>query len=210
MTPNSPTIQNSNQHARDFGSPVAQTFLLLIVLFLFSWFMIKPKLSQLVEQRSQLNKAEAQLAGVKSDKKKLSTLIEDLRDASGDVAKIDEALPLNGRISKVYVMLDDYVRTSGMTLTLISADDTSKTTSAGDKSILANPYQDGRQLHTVTLTTTVSGTMEQFKNFLQLVETSSRVLEVESVEVDGGEAQTKFKITVKAFSYEKLDGNILQ
>ncbi len=52
--------------------------------------------------------------------------------------------------------------------------------------------------------------MEQFKNLLQLIETSGRVLDIDSVEVIGGEPLTKFRITVKAYAYEKLDGKITE
>ncbi len=206
LTPN--TNSNHGTTRRDFGNPIIQAALLLIVFVLFTWFILKPKLSKSMEQRTNLKAAQAQLDGIKSDKQKLSQLVSELRNSEEDVAKVDEALPLNGRVSKVYVMLDEYVRTAGMTLTLISADDTSKSIAAGDKSLLANPFQEGRQLHTVTLTTTVTGNMEQFKNLLQLIETSGRVLNIDSVEVIGDDSVTKFIISVKAYAYEPIQGVI--
>lgn len=205
---NKPAAPTKTQ--RDFGNPVVQAALLLIVFVLFTWFILKPKLTESASQRAKLKTAEAQLNQVKKDKQDLAQLVEELRSSPQDVLKVDEALPLNGRVSKVYVMLDSYVRTAGMTLTLISADDTSDAFASGDKSILENPYQPGRELHTITLTTSVTGTMEQFKNLLQLIETSGRVLDVTSVEVIGEEAVPKFRITVKAYSYEKLDANPLK
>lgn len=206
LTPN--TNSNHGTTRRDFGNPIIQAALLLIVFVLFTWFILKPKLSKSMEQRTNLKAAQAQLDGIKSDKQKLSQLVSELRNSEEDVAKVDEALPLNGRVSKVYVMLDEYVRTAGMTLTLISADDTSKSIAAGDKSLLANPFQEGRQLHTITLTTTVTGNMEQFKNLLQLIETSGRVLNIDSVEVIGDDSVTKFIISVKAYAYEPIQGVI--
>ncbi len=211
MALTTPQPQNTTEtHSKDFGSPIVQSILLIIVLVLFSWFILRPKLSTSAEQRSNLKAVQTQLAGIKNDKQELNRLVEDLRAASDEVAKVDEALPLTGRVSKVYVLLDNYVRSSGMTLTLISADDTSKAIAAGEKQLLQNPYQPGRQLHAVTLTTSVTGTMEQFKNLLQLIETSGRVLDIDSVEVIGGEPLTKFRITVKAYAYEKLDGKITE
>ena len=204
-----PAVHHTNQNKkRDFGNPLIQATLLLIVLVLFSWFVLRPKLSQSSEKRNALKAAEQQLSGIKTDKQNLSKLVENLRDSEEEVAKVDEALPLTGRVSKVYVLLDNYVQSSGMTLTLISADDTSKAIASGEKSLLENPYQPGRKLHTVTLSASVTGTMEQFKNLLQLIETSGRVLDVESVEIFGGEAITKFRISVKAYAYEKLDGTL--
>lgn len=204
MALNPPAIQNRSTHSRDASNPIIQSVLLLVVLVLFSWFILKPKLSHSREVRNNLQTATAQLAKIQQDQQDLNRLVDKLRSSSDEVVKVDEALPLSGRATKVYVMLDSFVRSSGMTLTLISADDTNSTVSAGDKALLENPYQSGRQLHTISLATTITGTMEQFKNFLELVETSSRVLDVEDVKVLGGEPLTKFQITVKAYSYEQI------
>lgn len=205
MAINPPSIQNSNTNSHDYSNPVVQIVLLLIVLVIFSWFVLKPKLSHSTETRTNLKAAEAQLESVKQDQEALGQLLSDLREATDEVSKVDEALPLSGRISKVYVLLDTMVRTSGMSLSLISSDDSSDVISAADKGVLENPYQPGRELHVVTLNTSVSGTMEQFKNLLQLIETSGRVLDIADVKVIGGEPLTKFEISVKAYSYEKLD-----
>lgn len=198
-----PSIQNSTSNTlRDSSSSIIQIVLLAIVLVLFSWFILKPKLSQSTEVRGNLKAAEAQLAKVRQDQQDLDALISELRSSPDEIVKIDEALPLNGRISKAYVQLDNLVQSSGMTLTIISTDDTAKTISAADKVLLENPYQPGRALHTITLTATVTGSMDQFKNLLELIETSGRVLDVETVEIDGGEPLTKFTIEVKAYAYE--------
>jgi tRNA (Thr-GGU) A37 N-methylase len=46
--------------------------------------------------------------------------------------------------------------------------------------------------------------MEQLKNLLQLMETNGRVLDVDSLQILGGDPVTKFKIVVKAYAYEKV------
>ncbi len=205
MAMNSPTIQSYIPHSKNYGNPGIQAVMLLIVLVLVSWFLIKPKLTESAQHRAELKAAEAQLSGIQQDRKDLNRLVNELHSAPDEILKVDEALPLNGRITKTYVLLESLVRDSGMTLTLISAGDTSKTISAGDKEILENPYQPGRELHVMTLTTSVTGTMDQFKNFLELIETNGRVLDVETVEVVGGDPLTKFRITVNAYAYEKVE-----
>lgn len=210
MAFNSPTIQSYIPRSKNYGNPGIQAFLLLIVLVLVSWFLIKPKLVDSAQTRAELKAAETQLSGIQQDRKDLNKLVNQLRSSPEDVLKVDEALPLNGRITKMYVLLENLVRSSGMTLTLISAGDTSKTISAGDKEMLENPYQPGRELHTITLTTSVTGTMDQFKNFLELIETNGRVLDVETVEVIGGDPLTKFRITVNSYAYEKVENLVNQ
>lgn len=188
--------------AKSLGSPVIQGVLVLIVLILFSWFIFRPRLAQFNESRAEVNAAKQQLDKIESDQRELNRLVNELRSSPDEVAILDEALPLSGRISKVNVLLDNLVRSSGMTLAVISADDTQKIISAGDKSILQNPYQPGRTLHTITISTSITGTMEQLKNLLQLMETNGRVLDVESLQIMGGDPVTKFRLTVKAYAYE--------
>lgn len=190
--------------SRQGGSPIFQAALILIVLVLFSWFILKPWLSKSLDTRAQLNSAQDQLDSIEADQRELNRLVSELQSSPDEVALVDEALPLNGRVSKVNVLLDNLVRTSGMTLSILSSEETKDIVSAGDKTMLANPYQPGRVLHTVTVSAAINGTMEQLKNFLQLMETNGRVLDVSSLEIIGGEPITKFEITVKAYAFEKV------
>jgi Tfp pilus assembly protein PilO len=200
MVMNPPSISNSYQR-RDFGNPIIQIFLSVVVLVLFSIFILKPKITQTYENKAKLAAAKSQLTQIEKDQKELNTLVNKLKSSPEEVALIDEALPLSGRVSKAYVLMESLVNSSGMDLSLIDSSDTSKFVSAGEKEVLANPYKAGRELHTITLNTSINGTMEQFRNLLQLIETNGRVLDVESVEINGGEALTKFMVTIKAYAY---------
>lgn len=200
MTP--PAMKNSFQR-RDFGNPGVQIVLLLIVIGLFSWFIVKPKYSQMMSNKAQLAEANQRLVKITDDERELNKMVDELRSSSKQVELLDEALPLNGRISKVYYLLDSYVKSSGMSLSLLSSGDTTDIISAGDKTLVPDPYKDGRALHTVTVTAAATGTMEQFKSLLTLIETSSRVLDVDSVQVIGENETIKYRITVKAYSYDK-------
>lgn len=203
MAMNPPSVVNST-HRRDFGNPLIQIGLLLIVLILGSWFVVKPKLTQTLEVRKELKLAEQKVSQVEDDERELNRLINELRSAPESVALVDEALPLNGRVSKAYVLLDGLVTLSGMSSALIGAEDTSKVIAAGDKDALENPYKPGRKLHTVSMTVSVSGSMEQFRSLLQIIETNGRVLDVENVNIIGDDTETKFRITVNAYSYENI------
>lgn len=203
MAMNPPSMKNSYER-RDFGNPVVQIVLLLIVLVLFSWFILKPKYDQTMERRAQLKASQAQLAKIEEDQRELNRLVNELRSSPEDIALVDEALPLSGRTSKAYVLLDSLVKASGMTLDLISVDDATSLISAGDKDELNNPYQPGRSLHVISISSSVNGTMEQFRSLLQLIETNGRVLDIESVDIIGGEAETKFRINIKAYAYENV------
>ncbi len=197
----SATRKYAAQHA---GSPVFQSIFFLIVIILFSWFLLKPWLTKTLDGRAELRTNQEVLNALESDQRELNLLVNELKSSPDEITLLDEALPLTGRITKVNVLLDKLVRDSGMTLAVLSADDTQSIISAGDKPVLQNPYNPGRKLHTVTVTASITGTMEQLKSLLQLMETNGRVLDVESLQILGGEPVTKFNLTVKAYSYENV------
>ncbi len=189
---------------RKLGNPVVQGILVLVVLVLFSWFILSPKYAATQQTGTQLKNAQSQLAKTMADQSELNRLINDLHSAPEDVALLDEALPLNDRVTQVNLLLQSLVQSSGMTLAVANSDDSQKTISAGDKELLANPFQANRKLHTITLSVSVTGTMEQLKNLLSLMETNGRVLDVESLQINGGDPITKFSLTVKAYAYEPV------
>lgn len=186
------------------SNPVFQIILVLIVLVLFSWFIFRPQLAKFNESRAEVATAEEQLNKVETDRRELNRLINELQASPDEITIVDEALPLNGRISKANVLLDTLVQTSGMSLAVISADDVVQTIDAGDKDVINNPYQPGRTLHTITINASVTGTMEQLKNLLELIETNGRLLDVDSLQILGGSELTKFRLTIKAYSYEYI------
>lgn len=203
MVMNPPSIINSTAR-REFGNPVIQIILLLVVLTLVSWFVIKPQWTKTSQLRADLKTAQKKMSKVEEDQQEMNKLIAELNASPQEVAIVDEALPLSGRVSKAYVLLDNLVRFSGMSSVLLSADDTSEVIAAGNKDVLNNPYEPGRELHTITMSVSVSGSMEQFKTLLETIETNGRVLDVETVNILGEDSEARFRITVKAYSYEKL------
>lgn len=194
---------NTNYTRKDFGNPIIQIILMLIVLVLFSWFILLPKVKQYKEVKANIAASTNELSKIKKDQEDLNQLITKLRNSSDKVALIDEALPLNGRMSKAYVLFDNLVRSSGMSMASFNVSETLKPISAGDKKILENQFQEPRKLNTITMTASTTGTMDQLRNFLQQVETNGRVLDVQSIEIVSGEDLAKFNLIVKAYSYEK-------
>ena len=65
MAMNPPSIQNSSIRSHSFGNPVVQAIMLVVILVLFSWFMFRPKLSQSLETRQELNAVETQFSQIK-------------------------------------------------------------------------------------------------------------------------------------------------
>jgi Tfp pilus assembly protein PilO len=201
MTFNTPEIKNSYQR-RNFTNPTLQAVLLAIILVLFSWFILRPKLSQTSETRSNLSTAQAKLKQTQADQNNLNQLVSKLRSSKDEVALVDEALPLSGRVSKAHLLMESLVQSSGMSLAQLNADTDQKVVSAGDKDSLDDPFKKTRSLRTIKLTASVTGTMDQFKNLLELIEKNSRLLDVDSVDIVGGDQSIRFRLVVKAYAYE--------
>lgn len=196
-----PTIQSIYQN-KQLTSPITQIVLLILVIGLFSWFILKPKLATVVKKHGELKVAEDQLAAIDQEKRELNRLVAQLQSSSNQVSLTDEALPLSGRTSKPHILLENLARSSGMVVVQITPEDTDDIISAGNKEVLTDKYKPTRKLHTSTFTVSVTGTVDQFKNYLQLLETNGRVLDVSSLEIIGGEPVTKFRVKIKAYAYE--------
>jgi Tfp pilus assembly protein PilO len=198
-----PSIQSVYQN-KQLNSPLSQIILMLIVIVLFSWFLFKPKLTTVIENRKVLTAAKSQLASVDNEKRELNRLVQQLQSASSEVKLTEEALPLSGRTSKPHILLDSLAKSSGMVVVQITPDDTDNIISAGNKAVLADPYKAARALNESMYTVSVTGTIDQFKNYLQLLETNGRVLDISTLEIVGGDPVTKFRIKIKTYSYEAI------
>ncbi|MDQ3018734.1 MAG: hypothetical protein M3Q64_02600 [bacterium] len=191
-------------HNRQLTSPLVQVVLFSIVIVLFSWFIVKPQVAKVRARHSELNIAKAQLAKVDQDGRDLNRLVNQLQASSNEIAITDEALPLNGRATKLHVLLDSLVRSSGMELAQVSVEDLGTIISAGNKQTIENPFGVSRKLQTTTLLASVTGTVDQFKSLLELIETNGRVLDITSMEIMGGEPVTRFRIKVRAYAFEAI------
>lgn len=203
MAFHTPTIESVYKN-KQINSPLSQIVLMIIIIGLFSWFLFKPKLGTVIAKRTELKESKLQLAAIDNEKRELNRLIMDLQGASDEVAITEEAMPLSGRISKPQILLESLARSSGMLVVQMTPDDTDNIISAGNKAVLADPFAVQRKLMITEFTVTATGTIEQFKNYLQLLETNGRILDVTSLEIDGGEPVTKFRVKVKTYSYEAV------
>ncbi len=199
----SPQI-SSLYHNKQLTSPVAVIVLMVIIIALFSWFMLKPKLATVSAQHTTLKSLKDQFATVDGQKRELNRLIAQLADNKQEITLTDEALPLSGRTSKVHVLLDKLASDSGLVVSQITAEDIEDIISAGNKAALKDPYGQNRKLYASSVTMSVSGTVDQFKLFLELLETNGRVLDVSQLEIIGAEEVTKFRVKIKAYAYEVI------
>lgn len=203
MPLNSPTIRTFAPKPIAKQNVILEIILLLVIISLFSWFIIKPKAQTLKTKQSTLTKLETQRAELDKNKEILDNLVANLKASPGDAQALDEVLPLEIRATKAAVAVDNLAKGSGLVIANIALDPIAGSpVVAGNTDVLANPYKVERELVTLGLNATVSGTLEQFVGFLGALENTTRIIDVDGVEIVGQNgAQLSYKVKLKTYSY---------
>lgn len=188
--------------SQQMQNPVLQSVLILIVLLVFGWFVLGPKYVKTNATREQLNTLKEQRANLEADQQDLNRLVKKLEDSTAEVKLLDEAVPLTGRPTRVALLMETYAQNSGVVLTQIGISGTDDFIASGNKAELAKPFQSNRDLATIDISLAVSGSVEQFRNFLILLEQSGRIIDVDTLSVISGETSDTFNLRLKTYAYE--------
>jgi len=164
-------------------SSLIELVIMLIVGILFYWFIISPKAAKVNEQNLMVGALKTESAKLADQQAKLKRLIEQLKSSSQDIAKLDESLPLHPRTTWVYLLMENLVQSSGMTLSSLTVSSLSDETLAGDPSLMQNPYSVNRQIKKMSANIGVTGTFSQFQAFLKKIENSARILDVKTLDI---------------------------
>lgn len=157
--------------------------LLVIVVALFYWFIVQPKQESLKVLRQGLLKLQGEDKSLSSNLEKMDSLIRSLKSSPDKVAKLDEALPLDGRTPDLYLLINELARSSGVTVGDINVSGSSDAIIAGNQALLEHPFLAERAVQTLAVKVYVIGTYEQLKAFLQKLETNARVMDVVSLDM---------------------------
>lgn len=200
-SPNLRTVYNSQQ----LRSPLLQSVLMIVVIVVFGWFVLQPKYATTQEQKGQLDTLEDQQATLEADREELNKLLNRLQSSDDQVKLLDEAIPLHTRSTETALLLESYARSSGLLLTQLTVEGLDKFIAAGDKETLKNPYKQNRDLVVANSEVVVSGNIEQFRNFLSLLETSGRLIDVDDLEVNTTEDGPIFRLGLKTYAFMEAE-----
>jgi len=180
---------------------LVELVLLVVVCALFGWFVVLPKKAEVEAKKADLATIQGQESKMADKLAKLKTLVQTLQSSSLQTADLDQALPLDGKITRLKILIDSLANSSGVTVGDVSVS-SSKADSvvAGDKGLLANPYGAARTLQKLSGSVYVIGTFDQLKAFLQKLETSARLLDVTELSMDGAsDGSLNLKLTISAY-----------
>jgi Tfp pilus assembly protein PilO len=187
---------------QQYTGPLSQSILLALVIVLIGWFLVKPQFTEFNAQHDQLKAANSQMDALDKEKADLDRLVSQMQSSEQQVKITDEALPLTSRVSRVDVLVDSLARSAGMQVAQIEALGDENIPAAANKAVLKDPFAAARSLQTTKVTVAVSGSIDQFRNFLQLLETSGRLIDVSSLSLTSGDGVTKFNMEMKTYSYD--------
>ncbi len=181
---------------------IFEAVLLLIIVVLFYWFIVGPKRGQLAAASAQYQTLQSQQNDLNKTKIELQKAVSDLNSHPQEVADMDEALPLDDRVSKLYIALDSLTQNSGMTVGNISVAYNSGVDMAGDKALLADPYAVQRTVQKLTTSLQVTGNFDQFQALLQKLENSGRLINITTVNITPAQSGTfNFTMNLEAYYY---------
>ena len=161
----------------------AGVVVLVIIIILFSWFMVMPKWRTYQTEQSQLEVFRKKQDSLDAQVKTLQQLINTMGTSSGDVAHLDQALPLDGKTINLQLLLQTLAQSSGVTIGEINFQGNANEIVAGDTSVLKDPFASQRSLQTLPGTINVSGSYDQLTSFLTKLETDGRLVDISSLEM---------------------------
>ena len=198
----SPTF-SSLSTSQQVQNPMLQAILIIIVLVVFGWFILGPKYTQTMQTREELAAITEQRENLEADQAELNSLIAELEDSSEQVEILDEAVPLTGRPTRVSLLIESFAQNTGLVLSQLGVGQPDEFIASGNKAVLEDPYKPNRSLATIDVNISAIGSIEQFRNFLILLEQSGRIIDVESLSVSAGSDNNEaYNLRVKTYAYE--------
>lgn len=180
-----------------------EVILLIVVVALFYFFLLQPKLAALTVAKDQLTVANEQNEKAQLSKNTLQGLIQKMKTHPLEIAQLDEAMPLNGRFSRIQLALEDLINGAGMKVNNISLDYDGNRTVSGNLAALASPFTQVRKLQKVTASVNVNGRLDQFESLLKKLETNGKIYDITGFEISTVKEDTlDFKLILQTYYYE--------
>ncbi len=164
-----------------------EVMLLIIVSGLFYWFMILPKATHLKEQNDLLAKTTEEKAKISKTVDDLKKMVGQLTTYKKEIAELDEAVPLDAMVLRFRVLLENLSESVGLSVSTVNVSNNSSEPWAGNKELIANPYGVSRSMQRLSGSISVVGTYDQVIALLEKIQTSGRVININSVSIDSSE-----------------------
>lgn len=199
----SPAAYRSETRVQSANFSLTEVVLLIVMIGLFSWYMVLPKQASLKAKQAQVQQLQDDKSKIQSEIDGLNASIKTLSSSQTNLTDLDEALPLDSRTTKLQMLVESIASQSGVSLESVSFDLDSKAVYAADPETVKKPFTQARSLKTIKGSVAVLGTYDQIQAFLEKVEHSQRVLEISTMALNLQQDNVmSLKLDLEAFSYE--------
>lgn len=196
------TFRPIAQGRTSFSGSIFEVVFLLIVIFLGYWYLVLPKSDEYTRYQDQLVSLQGRRRELDAQKKVFDTLVQDLSLQTEAIAALDDMLPLDAKPSRLYLLMESLMQRAGLGSGVVGIEIDPQTPVAGNKAVIDQPFDADRKVKTIAITVSGTGTIDQIDNFLHLLESSGRVLQVQSMDINQGRGdQLIFSLVISTYSY---------
>jgi Tfp pilus assembly protein PilO len=191
-----PVIIKAHSHS------LYEVVFLCIVIALFYWYILSPKKAEVSVQTTLLSQLQEQQKKWEDSRDQLKLLVQQLNNNKAQAIVLDEALPLNGKIINLHLLIEKLANDSGVTIGDISLTGSGDAVVAGDKALLANPYGPKRTLQKLTGAVYVVGTYPQLQALLQKLENYGRIMDITALDIQSAkDSQLSLKLIMNSYYF---------
>ncbi|HOM33006.1 MAG TPA: hypothetical protein PK168_00145 [Candidatus Paceibacterota bacterium] len=150
----------------------------MIVFFTLSW----PNLTKVFDLNSVLNESKKEYEKQNQSLQLAKSIIEQYKNLNDVNQAVSLTMPKTDEIYNIIVQLNKIAESSGMSiegLSLKEVINNNELDDSNNRQNLVKPYR------TISINTSLNGSYESFKTWLELVETNIRLMDVKSVSFEG-------------------------
>lgn len=196
------TYRPAAQGRTSFSGSIFEVVFLLIVIFLGYWYLVLPKSDEYTRYQDQLVSLQGRRKEIDAQKTVFDRLVQDLGQQTEAITALDGMLPLDAKPSRLYLLMESLMQRGGLGSGVVSIEIDSQTPVAGNKAVIDQPFDADRKVKTIAINVSGTGTIDQIDNFLRLLESSGRVLQVQSMDINQGRGdQLIFSLVINTYSY---------
>ena len=175
---------------------------LIVVIVVGYFYLVAPKYTAYKDSRDALQAQKDKLTVLQDQKKSFAALAQQLESSSDAVVALDAILPLDSKPSRLYVLLENLIQSTGLTSGSVTVDSDPQMVVAGQMATDSTEEATERTTQSIGVSVSATGTIDQLTAFLRAIETSNRYLEVSNLDVSQGRGDLLvFKLGLKAYSY---------
>jgi Tfp pilus assembly protein PilO len=187
---------------RPYRNSLFEVGLLIIISGLFFWFIVLPKKAEVDLKINDLATIQQRGSQASGQLDELKNLIGSLPSNTQNTAILDQAIPLDGNVIKLQLLIQSIAQSAGVTLGNVSISGNPNGAIAGDTALLANPYGVARKLKTLDGALYVIGSFNQLQALLQKLESSGRLIDIDNLAISqGSEGNLGLSINFKAYYF---------